>query len=278
MSTADAQPTRPVPLRRAPGPRRPQAASAAFAGHRLVLDPARPLHVAHPADRLTVAVVSIAWLRAQSDAVLARLEARHLTPEEAAWATTLRVPRRRYEWLAGRLAAKHGVCAYQRLQRGRDSGTRAVRVGAVPHGPRAGRPVVEAPVGIGISHSGDFAVAACGPHAVGIDLEHRRTLSPPLALLLSHEGDPHSPCPEDRRLAGMPLPLRWACKEAVLKYHGFGLRVDFREVALTGWHRDGWFSWRAGPGLLRHAPDADSAAPRTWAREVDGCFLALVWT
>ncbi|CAM5297136.1 4'-phosphopantetheinyl transferase family protein [Streptomyces aurantiogriseus] len=243
-----------------------------------MLDRARPLHVAHLADRLTVAVVSVAWLRAQSEAVLARLEARHLAPEEAARAAALHVPRRRYEWLAGRFAVKHGVCAYLRRHRGRDAGTRAVRVGAVPHGPMAGRPVVDAPVGVGISHSGDFAVAACGPHAVGIDLEHRRTLSPPLALLLSREGDPRSPCPEGGRLAGMPLPLRWACKEAVLKYYGFGLRVDFREVALTGWHHDGWFSWRAGPGLLRHAPTADRAAPRTWAREVGGCFLALVWT
>jgi 4'-phosphopantetheinyl transferase len=243
---------------------------------RIALDPAVPLRLYHPARRLTLAVVSIAWLQAQEQAALARLESRHLTAEEAAYASTLPVRKRRCEWLAGRLALKHGVCAYQLRHSGSAAGTRDIRISTVTQGMRAGKPVVDVPVEVGLSHSADLAVAACGPHAIGIDLEHGREVPPLLSAILSTEGDPASADPDQRRLAAMPLPLRWACKEAVLKHYGFGLRVDSREVALTGWRADGRFSWRAGPGLLRHAPAASAGLRESWAFEIDGYFLTLV--
>ncbi|MGW2596948.1 4'-phosphopantetheinyl transferase family protein [Streptomyces klenkii] len=269
MSTADAL---------APAPPRPRAARPA--GGALTLDPARPLHLAPLDGGLTAAVVSIAWLRARGDTARAALEARHLTGDEAAHAAGLRLPRRRYEWLAGRLALKHGVLAHARRHGRRAGRTRDVRVGAVAHGPRAGRPVVNAPVDVGLSHSGDFAVAVCGPRPVGIDLERRRSMPPMLTELLTaddHRAAAHAD-PDRRRLATMPLPLRWACKEAVLKHYGFGLRVDPGEVTLHTWRHDHGFTWRPGPGLLHHAPPAGDGPLHGWARCIDGYFLALVWT
>ncbi|MFF7728701.1 4'-phosphopantetheinyl transferase family protein [Streptomyces sp. NPDC008001] len=261
-----------------PAPPRPGAGR--LAGETLTLDPARPLHLARPTGELTAAVVSIAWLRAQGDAVRAGLEARHLTDDEAAHAAGLRLPKRRCEWLAGRLAVKHGVLAHGRRHGDRSGRTRDIRVGAVAHGLRAGKPVVNAPVDVGLSHSGDFAVAVCGPRPVGVDLEHERRMPPLLTELLT--ADDHSaaadPDPDRRRLAAMPLPLRWACKEAVLKHFGFGLRIDPREVALHAWRHDHTFTWRPGPGLLRHAPSAGDGRRHGWARRIDGYFLALVWT
>ncbi|MGK5631869.1 4'-phosphopantetheinyl transferase family protein [Streptomyces sp. URMC 123] len=233
----------------------------------LRLDPDRPLHLGHGPGRLTVAVVSIAWLRRRTAGQLAALEARHLAPEEAAHAATLTFRKRRYEWLAGRLALKHGVCAHHQRHLGPAPPTRAVRIGAVATGLRAGKPVVDLPVEIGLSHSVDFAVAACGPRPIGVDLERCRRMAPPFVELLADGAD-----------LAMPLPLRWACKEAVLKHFGFGLRVDSREVRLTGWGADGRFSWRGGPELCRHAPTAaDGRRFATWAREIDGYALAMVW-
>ncbi|MGK5547060.1 4'-phosphopantetheinyl transferase family protein, partial [Streptomyces sp. URMC 127] len=254
-----------------------------LAGEALALDPARPLHLARLDGRLTAAVVSIAWLRARGDAVRAALEARHLTDDEAAHAAGLRLPARRYEWLAGRLAVKHGVLAHGRRHAGRACGatrTRDIRVGAVAHGLRAGKPVVNAPVDVGLTHSGDFAVAVCGPRPVGVDLERERRMPPLLTELLTDDdraAAAHAD-PDRRRLATMPLPLRWACKEAVLKHYGFGLRVDPREVALRTWHHDHGFTWRPGPGLLRHTASAGDGPLHGWARRIDGYFLALVWT
>ncbi|WP_371525590.1 4'-phosphopantetheinyl transferase superfamily protein [Streptomyces sp. NBC_01283] len=256
----------------------PPAGAVGLGGPPVSLDPARPLAVRHLTERLTLAVVSIAWLRAQGDTARARTEKRHLSAREAAQARLLPSPRRRYEWLAGRLALKHAVTAYQHRRLGRSGEPRAIQVSALRDGPRAGKPVVDVPAEVGLSHSGDFAVAVCGPHAIGVDLEHRRELPPMVSELLTHDGDPYSARAGPRQVAAMPLALRWACKEAVLKYYGFGLRIDTREVGLTGWEQDGRFRWSAGPGLLRRAPAAGSVRLESWAGETNGYSLALVWT
>ncbi|MFD9905363.1 4'-phosphopantetheinyl transferase family protein [Streptomyces sp. NPDC059063] len=238
----------------------------------VTLDPACPLRVSHVRGPLTLAVVSIAWVRARGEAGRAALQARHLTAEERARAAELPVPKRRVEWMAGRLAVKHGVSAYLRRHGGGCVRTRDVSVGTVARGIRAGKPTVDGPVEVGLTHSGDLAVAVCGPRAVGIDLERTRQVPRPLAELLTHV--PRR-CPV---LDTMPLSLRWACKEAVLKHLGFGLRVDTREVELTAWRPDGRFSWRPGPDLRRHAPTPSTTHLDSWAREVNGYSLALVWS
>ncbi|MGH3417295.1 MAG: 4'-phosphopantetheinyl transferase family protein [Actinocrinis sp.] len=245
--------------------------------HGMALDPSRPLHLCSAPGPLTLAVVSIAWLAALSEDARAALARRELHPQDVAHAATLWLPKRRLEWVAGRLAASRAVRAHQRRHHGGEPGPRRIRVSQIRSGPRAGKPMVNAPVQIGLSHSGDFAVAACGPRSVGVDLERIRPLPPPLLDLLatarSRDG-----APERRALDAMAPSLRWACKEAVLKQFGIGLRMDPREVTLTGWRPDGRFSWRAGADLRLHEPDADHAQRLTgWARDVDGYSLALVW-
>lgn len=324
----------------------------ALLGPARLLDPARPLLLRRAPGGLLLSVVSIAWLRGCDPHTLERLRGRHLSAREAEFARSLPLAKRRMEWLAGRLALKHGVCAYLRRHGGRaaHATTRAVRVTPVGSGPARGRPVVNAPVEVGLSHSADFAVAVCGPRRVGVDLERCRELPPPLRALLAFplasadgpdhpEGTSHpdgrdradgpngadtagdaDPGPAIRagagtatdsgataaacgtvagettatgatsaatatgatsatgagRLARMPETLRWACKEAVLKHHGVGLRVDTREVVLTGWHPDNTFTWRSGPALCAQAPDAARPA-HGWAAETAGYALALVW-
>ncbi|HXR72243.1 4'-phosphopantetheinyl transferase family protein [Actinocrinis sp.] len=258
----------------------PDRASISAALQRgMALDPARPLHLCHVPGPLTVAVVSIAWLAGLPDAARAALELRELHPQEATHATTLWLLKRRLEWVAGRLAASRAVRAHQRRHLGHEPGPRRVKVSQIRSGPRAGKPTVNAPVQVGLSHSGDFAVAACGPRPIGVDLERTRPMPPPLLELLA-AADPIDGAPECRALAQMAPSLHWACKEAVLKQVGIGLRMDPREVTLTGWRPDGLFSWRAGADLRRCEPAAaadDDGRFTGWAREIDGYSLALVW-
>lgn len=234
------------------------------------LDPARPLHIAHIMDGPTIAIVSAAWLRNQCAGRISEITLRHLSAAEAEYFAALPVPARRTEWLAGRLAAKHAVRAYRRLRLGAVQPTRDIVVSAASEQPYAGRPLVDSPVQIGISHSGDFAVAGCAAGPLGIDLERNRRLAPVLVAALR--------APER---GAMRPPLQWACREAVLKYFGVGLRVDPREIELIGWQSDGSFTWSAGPGLRDDPVWAAATAirwpRRAWAGEFRGYSFALVW-
>ncbi|MFI9503290.1 4'-phosphopantetheinyl transferase family protein [Nocardia sp. NPDC052566] len=247
----------------------------------VILDPASPLHIVHTICGLTIATVSVDWLRRQPAERMAATTARHLSAEEAAYAATLWIPKRRFEWVAGRLAAKCAVRAYRRLRLGIIQPTQDIAIMTVREGPCAGKPFVNTCGEIGISHSGDFAIGVCTTGPVGVDLEQNRRLAPPLvnALRLPVLDGANA---ARSRLRAMPMTLRWACTEAVLKYFGFGLRVDPREVVLTAWRTDGSFTWRAGPGLrsetAAHGETASMPWPhRAWAGEIAGYSLALVW-
>ncbi|MFE7722003.1 4'-phosphopantetheinyl transferase family protein [Nocardia rhizosphaerihabitans] len=199
----------------------------------------------------------------------------HMSAAEATHAAQLPLPRRRSEWLAGRTAVKHAVQAYLHRHFGDVVATRDIVVDTIGAGPCAGKPVVDYDIEIGISHSGDFAIGVCASGPVGIDIERNRELAPLLVAALGAPiaADPGSGRP---RLDGMGPPLRWACREAVLKCFGFGLRIDPREVELTRWCADGLFHWAPGPRLRRAA--AGTRWPhRGWAFESSDYSLALVW-
>ncbi|MEV0766186.1 hypothetical protein [Nocardia sp. NPDC050435] len=234
----------------------------------VTLDPSKLLHVTHSACGLTIAVVSIYRLREFDSDDLAVITGRNLSITEAAHMATVWPSRRRLEWLAGRLAAKSAVRAFLRMRIGVIREPTEIAVHVVGDGLCAGKPYVEVGGGVGISHSDDFAIAACTSGPVGIDLERNRRLAPSLEEAMG--------VATTLGMQTMPVALRWACTEAVLKHFGFGLRVDPREVSLTSWRSDGRFRWRPGP-QLRHAIAAMPLPARAWAGEIAGYSLALVW-
>lgn len=247
-------------------------------------DPARPLRIGHGPGTSTFALVSTAWLRELPESRRADFAARYFADSEARFAATLPVAKRRLEWLAGRFALKCAVRAHQRGRLGlRPDPARTVRIRTVAEGLCAGKPYVDGPFEVGLTHAGDFALAVCAPRAIGVDLEPRRSVTPYLErlLLLDDAADDLAggTGPGRAGLRRMPLTLRWACKEAVLKHFGFGLRIGggVREVELTGWHPDGRFTWRPGPALERHLPTDGAGRTRCLAREIDGYSLAMVW-
>ncbi|GAA2461919.1 4'-phosphopantetheinyl transferase superfamily protein [Streptomyces mauvecolor] len=241
----------------------------------LAFAPGLPWRVLHIEGGPTLTVVSIAWLHRRGPAMRAALESQHLSAPEAAHAGKLILPKRRLDWFAGRLAVKSAVAAHFWRHSDTRVRTRDVHVEVETKGLRAGKPHVDLPLGVGLAHSGDFAVAACGPNTIGVDLERNRPMGPHFADLLAVP--PAVEPGARRRLEDMPLPLRWACKEAVLKAFGFGLRFDPREVRLTTWCPDGGFTWRLGPEIAAYAPPGDSGSYRSLVREIDGYAFALVW-
>ncbi len=162
--------------------------------------------------------------------VAARLD-RWLTGPERTLYHSFHLPKRRREWLAGRLAAKdlirhrHGLDGARCFQR--------IEVRALTEGPQRGRPVytVEGRPGeycLSISHSGEMALAALArrsPQMIGVDLEAVEERDGSFeTLVLSPK--------ELRRLRGIrararsfPVTLLWVFKEALVKALGTGLRL-----------------------------------------------------
>lgn len=261
---------------------RPAGRHALLAGldDRLRLDPARPLLVHRAPGPLTFAVVSIAWLRSLEPDAREELAEVRLHASERAVHRGLTLPKRRSEWLAGRLAIKYAVADHLRGTGAPAPGhapraPRDIVVRTVPDGPRAGKPFVREPVHIGLSHSLDYAIAACGTHPLGIDLEGQ-PMGPHVARMLAVPGGRHAPAGL-RRVAGMPLALRWACREAVVKYTGVAGRSALHQTRVTDWQPDGTFRWSPGPTLLQHSRGADSLPAHGWARQLGTYALAVTW-
>ncbi len=213
---------------------------------------------------LTLKIVDLVRLEADLAADQAgRLTAGLLADEEAATLAGLRLPKRRREWLGGRVAAKEAAR------------TLMTRLGlAVPAWPgllvRAdedGRPRLwmaadDRPAwpAISISHSGDYA-GALAAHGVdcGLDIQRvtprvmrvgERFLSGAETALLAA-----SPC-----LVGLDpavrLCLAWAAKEAARKAIRLPAPVGFLELTLTGLDRDHlwWSGQLSGPGGMALPP------------------------
>jgi phosphopantetheinyl transferase len=191
-----------------------------------------------------------AWLSVQELAALLESDAARarrcldlwLAPAERDTLAHLSVPKRRREWLAGRVAAKELVRRRHRLAG--DDALRRIEIAAPQAGPSKGKPfyrIDDTPGGfdLSISHSGDCAVAALAstPHEhIGIDVEQIQARDasfealalsdPERALIARLEG-------EDRAVA---VTERWVLKEALSKALGTGLRLRFQRVTV---HVDG---------------------------------------
>lgn len=164
------------------------------------------------------------------------------------------VHKRRVEWLAGRLAAKH---ALQRLE---DS-PRWPQQAQVRNGPQ-GRPAFEC-AQLSISHNCREAVAVVAHRPVGIDIETYDALrANSLAALLGHD--------EWRAVqrgwgcdAQVARTLLWCLKEALFKAAGQGGFVHFAmALQVLAWSRTDaqprWH-WRGAP-----LPDASTPTLAAW--------------
>lgn len=193
----------------------------------------------------------------EHDAARARRCLDHwLAPRERATLARLSVPKRRREWLAGRVAAKELVRRRHRIA-GEDALQR-IEIVVQREGPNRGKPSYRidespGPFDLSISHSGDRAVAALASspqEQIGIDIEQieaRGESFEALALSTAERTLVSRLAGEDRAVA---VTQRWALKEALSKALGAGLRLRFERVTVhiaTG-------GWRGATSVCIDAP------------------------
>ncbi|MFZ5775115.1 MAG: 4'-phosphopantetheinyl transferase family protein [Thermodesulfobacteriota bacterium] len=133
-----------------------------------------------------------------------------LTDRERRRLAALTLPKRRREWLGGRLAAK-GAASWLR---GQPEAWPAIEIGADGNG----RPVVAGCSSLSISHSGPLAAALAAEVPCGLDLQEPRTA---LLGVRSRFAAPEEETLLTALLPAMPelsrLALLWAAKEAARK-------------------------------------------------------------
>jgi len=181
-----------------------------------------------------------------------------LTVTERAMLDTLRVERRRRDWLAGRLAAKCGLRAACRRRGEAMPAYTAIEIRNDRRGaPRfgiAGRPDLDERLDISIAHSQGTAVAAVGDRlasgTVGVDVE----VTTPLSIqLLERVLRPVEIARLDARSTAAPTPLEmWTAKEAAMKA-ARDLCDALRDVELSWTPRRSMRARIAGAGLPAHS-------------------------
>jgi len=204
-----------------------------------------------------------------------------LAPGERDTLARLAVPKRRREWLAGRVAAKELV--RQRHRVAAEDALRRIEIVALREGPRKGKPSyrIDGTPGcfdLSISHSRDRAVAALAAtpqEHIGIDIEQIEARAESFdALALSD--------PERALLAGLDgaaraiaTTERWVLKEALSKALGAGLRLRFEQITVHvgGRGQGGAPSVRFDAPLLRSPVTGEISA--RLARVGDMCVASV---
>ena len=213
--------------------------------------------------RFSAAQVSLAELRALEEEAIEAIAEEQLSARERETFRALQIPKRRFEWLGGRLAAKWAVIA-ERTREGSAPGNPAeIEIQTEPDGPSQGRPWVPDGPEISITHSWDFAIALASPRPIGVDIERMRPVAPTIEEFAIAEG-------ED--ITSVPLLVRWAAKEALLKLVGTGLRSSMREVIIHRWNRDGSLVWSVCGEIAEALKDVEA-----WAGLSEGyaCAVAI---
>jgi 4'-phosphopantetheinyl transferase len=224
----------------------------------------------------------IEWL-VQSTTDLPALPAEAwLSPPERERLATLRVEKKRQEWLLGRWTAKRLVQTI--LQR---DGYGPVELSALSITPAPdGAPqlyitpqpsALTSRPAISISHSGGLALCALAPAgvAVGADIETIAARGPAFA------NDYFTP--GERELAGAaPAALRdtlvtaiWSAKEAVLKALRHGLTVDTRRVECPVPLAGARAEWAPFTATCHPSLGAPPGGVRCWWRRLDDVVLTL---
>lgn len=147
-----------------------------------------------------------------------------LNAAELVFYQTLKLQKRKTEWLGGRFALKQLLCAHL----GRDFASFTLLApGGVgkPTLTLDGRPLS---IAFSLTHSNGYAVAAIAPHAkyIGIDLEK---ISPRISAWKNDFFHPtERTCEDDAFLTTL-----WTQKEALVKLLGSGLTVNSYDVRIV---------------------------------------------
>jgi malonyl CoA-acyl carrier protein transacylase len=178
---------------------------------------------------------------------------KYLSPEEQAAFAKLKVDKRRFEWLSGRVAAKRLL----REVRFHSEGSIVAPSAIVVMPDEWGAPKISvvgensSDIYLSISHAGGLAVAACvidGQQRCGVDVEvvekradsfRRDYFSKKEQAWVANKSNPD-----------LALTELWALKESVLKVLGIGARVDMRDVEVMT-HNDSWMINLGGEALKR---------------------------
>lgn len=151
-----------------------------------------------------------------------------LVGEERALYEGFRHPRRRAEFLAGRIAARRAAARAL----GRASGGGRLEIARDPSGAPClkGHPALQ----LSISHSHDVAVAVAAPFAVGVDVEVDAPRPAALArcFFCAAERERLATAPEAER-QGL-VNLLWTRKEAASKVGRWGGRLPFATLDCSG--------------------------------------------
>ena len=154
-----------------------------------------------------------------------------LTPWEAGYAESRRVPKRREEWRLGRWTAKGAVCEWSGIGNPGDIEIRQRPDGAPEAFVRGG----PGDCAISLSHSNGRAVCAVVARgtAIGCDIEMIEPRDRSFAddYFTADECKFVRAAPEDAR--ALATTLIWSAKECALKAIGEGLRLDTREVEVV---------------------------------------------
>lgn len=144
-----------------------------------------------------------------------------LSQREDAFFQTLKLPKRKTEWLGGRLALKRVVSKYTRVS------IQAIEI--LPHAEN-GKPQLliggeRSMLPFSITHSNGYAVAAIAPqaHYIGIDLEK---IAPRINAWKTDFFHPTELTGEGDEF----LTTLWTQKEAIVKLLGTGLAINSFEV------------------------------------------------
>lgn len=206
----------------------------------------------------------IYWLVQPGDALPDNPETQLSVAEAATWAT-FTVPKRRADWLLGRVTAKQLLQSYLNNETGETPDAQRITVAADADGaPYATLDGARLPISLSVSHSHETAFCALDDGqgvSVGADIEYVERRDPAFLTDFFTAGEQAwAATAADPELAAT---LLWSAKEAVLKAMREGLRIDTKQLEITipalADSREEWTEL-----AVRFVPELKARYPGTW--------------
>ena len=223
-------------------------------------------------------VVYIPTLKDEIEKSGRQVLSRYLHPEEDKRLVGLKNPKKAWEWLGGRVAAKMALRCFVNEERGHDTLLNEI----VLRNDKSGKPVCNCQgVHISISHRESMAVAAIADQTrwdgIGIDLEVIEPKEPAMWEQFFTLGEQELALKMARERGveeSTYFSHLWAIKEAVLKALGLGLRVDSRQVEIVDLSPEGKAEVVLHNVVPDEGSDKNTASISAWVEEKAGYVIA----